>query len=207
MSSLFLDPHKPLPGCASEDCRGCPLKDRLACHFYGRDLLRFLGIGLPPFLLGGWGIARVAPWLLLPWIGLIVGYFGLIEIRVMCSHCPHYGEPGTRFLQCWANYGVPKLWKYRPGPLTRGETSVFLGGLLVIAGYPFAIIAFHREWLLLALLALTVGVMGVMMGRLMCARCMNFACPLNRTDGALRDAFFARNPGVARAWRADQDGR
>jgi hypothetical protein len=37
----------------------------------------------------------------------------------------------------------------------------------------------------------------------MCARCMNFACPFNRVDRAVREAFFARNPVVARAWHAN----
>ncbi|GAJ20475.1 unnamed protein product, partial [marine sediment metagenome] len=24
-------------------------------------------------------------------------------------------------LKCWANYGSPKLWKYRPGPMSLNE--------------------------------------------------------------------------------------
>jgi hypothetical protein len=57
-----------------------------------------------------------------PTVGAIArGCFGLLEIRVMCSHCPHYAEAG-RLLKCWANYGSPKLWAYRPGPMCRMET-------------------------------------------------------------------------------------
>lgn len=206
MNQLFLDLHKPLPGCSSIDCAGCPLHERVQCHFSSRELLLFFAIAIPPFILGGIGIARINAWLLLPWIGLALGYFLFVEIRVMCSHCPHYAEPGTKSLQCWANYGSPKLWKYRPGPMSLGERIVFFGGLFPIAGYPLSFLIAGRQWPLLALFAVTTTGMAVLMGRVMCARCMNFACPLNQVDGATRKAFFDRNPVVGQAWLAsDQD--
>jgi hypothetical protein len=201
MNRLFLDPQKPISTCASENCQGCPVHESLQCHFGGRDLARFLLVALPPFLLGGMGIARVSAWLILPWAALCVGYFGLVEIRVMCSHCPHYAEPVTRSLQCWANYGSPKIWKYRPGPMSRAETSVFFGGLFLIAAYPLAFLLAGAQWILLALYAAGVAAMGTLMTRRMCSRCMNFACPLNRVGRPIREAFFARNPAVAQAWQ------
>ena len=76
MKSLFLDLCKPLSTCSSAACENCPLQSRVQCHFGGRELLRFFGIAFPPFILGGIGIARVNAWLLLPWIGLAVAYFG-----------------------------------------------------------------------------------------------------------------------------------
>lgn len=200
MKSLFLDPRKPLSTCSSADCEGCPLQSRLQCHFSGRELLRFLAMAFPPFILGGIGIARVNAWLLLPWIGMAIGYFGFVEIRVMCSHCPHYAEPGTRSLQCWANYGSPKVWKYRPGPMTQVEKVIFFTGLGLIVGYPLAFLLASSQWLLLALFCVAVSGMAALMGRSMCARCMNFACPFNSVDREVREAFFARNPVVARAW-------
>lgn len=145
MKGLFLDPHKPLSTCTSTDCVDCPLQSRLQCHFSSRELLRFFAMAFSPFVLGGIGIARVNAWMLLPWIGLAIGYFGFVEIRVMCSHCPHYAEPGTRSLQCWANYGSPKLWKYRPGPMTQVEKAIFFAGLVLIAGYPLAFLLVGGE--------------------------------------------------------------
>lgn len=201
MKGLFLDTHKPLTTCSAETCEGCPLQSRLQCHFSGRELLRFFGLAFPPFILGGIGIARVNAWLLLPWVLLIIGYFGLIEIRVMCSHCPHYAEPGGKSLQCWANYGSPKLWQYNPGPMTRGERFVFFAGLVVIAGYPLAFLVGASQWLLSALFGVTVAAMATLMGRLMCVRCMNFACPFNGVDHWTRTLFLARNPAVAQAWK------
>ncbi len=200
MKPLFLDPRQPLAGCSSLDCTSCALKDRLQCHFGGRELAPFLGIAFPPFILGGIGIARINAWLLLPWIGLVLSYFGLIEIRVLCSHCPHYGEPETRSLQCWANYGSPKLWKYRPGPLSCREKIIFFAGIFLIAAYPIVFLIFGAQWLLLALFTLNVVGGGVFLARRMCVRCMNFACPFNHVELVTRQAFFARNPLVARAW-------
>ncbi|MCG2785661.1 MAG: hypothetical protein L6461_11195 [Anaerolineae bacterium] len=168
MGNLFLDPNRPLSTCSSLNCSGCPVQSRVHCHFNGGDLARFLLIAIPPFIVGGIGVARVNAWLLLPWLVLCLGYFGFAEIRVMCSHCPHYAEPGTKSLQCWANYGSPKLWKYRPGPMSEGENIVFFAGLVLIAGYPLAFMVISAQWLLLALFALLMVVMGTAMRSQLC---------------------------------------
>jgi hypothetical protein len=204
LSTLFLDPQKPLSTCAASTCSDCPLQSRLQCHFHGKDLAQFLAIAFPPFIVGGIGIVQVNAWLLIPWIGLIVSYFGFIEIRVMCSHCPHYAEPGTKSLQCWANYGSPKLWTYRPGPMSVGEKAVFFGGLALIAGYPLAFLVIGMQWLLLAMFVALAVVMATAMRARMCSRCMNFACPLNHVEPLVRAMFFARNPVVAQAWKGVQ---
>lgn len=204
MSSMFLDPKKPLSTCSSANCEGCPVKSQLHCHFQGKDLARFLAIAFPVFIVGGAGITRLNAWLLIPWVVLCLSYFGFIEIRVMCSHCPHYAEPGTKSLQCWANYGSPKLWKYRPGPMSRAENIVFFVGLAVIAAYPLAFLLVGAQWLLLILfLGTLVGFGGVLNSQL-CTHCMNFACPLNRVKPEVRALFFARNPVVAEAWNGAQ---
>jgi hypothetical protein len=200
MSELFLDPQQPLSTCKSTTCQDCPLQSSLQCHFGGRELRRFLVIALPPFVLGGIGIVHVSIWLLIPWLALILGYFGLVEIRVMCSHCPHYAEPGTKSLRCWANYGSPKLWKYRPGPMTAGEKIVFFAGLVLIAGYALVILVASMQWLLLALFAMLVVGMAALMYARMCSRCMNFACPFNHVAPSERAVFMARNPVIAQAW-------
>lgn len=108
------------------------IKKPTAHHRYG---FHFLFISLPPFLLGGAGIYFVNGWMLIPWILFVIAFFGFIEIRVMCSHCPHYAEE-EKSLKCWANYGSPKLWDYRPGPMTLIETVVFFGGFVIVGGYP-----------------------------------------------------------------------
>lgn len=199
MSKMFLDPKRPLTTCIAQNCDGCPVSKEVHCHFQSRDLSAFLLSALPIFVIGGAGIYRIGIWWLAPWMVMILGYFGIVEIRVMCSHCPHYAEPG-KSLQCWANYGSPRLWKFRPGPMTGTEKTVFITGLVLIMGYPLAFLLIGLEWFLLAVYILTVVSFYFTLQRSYCSECMNFACPLNITDEKVRAAFFKRNPAVARAW-------
>jgi hypothetical protein len=199
---LFLSAARPVATCTAGACEDCPVRHRLACHFGPGQLLTFLLVAAPAFVLGGIGIARLSAWCLIPWAVVILGCFGLVEIRVLCTHCPHYAEPGTSSLRCWANYGSPKLWRYRPGPMSRLEKTVFLAALGAVAGYPLAFLVAGAQWLLLAGFFVCLAALGALMAVRMCSRCMNFACPFNRVQGPVRQAFLERNPSVARVWAA-----
>lgn len=199
---FFLDPERPIVSCVSENCDGCPAGTALHCHFTAGDLAHFLLTVLPSFLAGGAGIYHGSGWMLVLWIMIIIGFFGLLEIRVLCSHCPHYAEEGGT-LKCWANYGSPKLWRYRPGPMSFMEKTVFFGGLLVIWGYPLFFLIPDLQWFLLAVyLSATAGFF-MTLKRFLCTQCFNFACPLNTVDAKVRGEFFERNPEIAKAWGID----
>ena len=197
---MFLDSQKPIATCESISCDDCAIENNLHCHFRLRDLIHFLLIAFPPFLLGGAGIYHVTGWWLIPWIIFIIAFFGFIEIRVMCSHCPHYAESVTS-LKCWANYGSPKLWKYRPGPMTIIEKIIFFIGFAVVWGYPLLFLILYRQFFLLIVYLLTTGGFFMTLKIFMCSQCMNFACPLNSVDKKIRNQFFDKNPSVAKAWR------
>ena len=201
MNRFFLDPQQPLSTCSSEICSNCPLQSRLHCHFYGRDLAKFLAFAFPPFIIGGFGIAHLNAWLLVPWLGIIFSYFLLVEIRVMCSHCPHYAEPGTKTLKCWANYGAPKLWKYRPGTMSKTEKFIFFGGFVLIFGYPLFFLLAGLQWLLLAIFLGTTVLAATLLLTKLCTQCMNFACPLNQVEPEVKTMFFAHNPEIKKAWK------
>ncbi len=200
MSGMFLDPHRPLTTCTAANCEDCPVSKDVHCHFHGRDLAAFLFAGLPMVIVGVAGVVQINAWWLVPWLLIIFAYFGFVEIRVMCSHCPHYAEPG-KSLQCWANYGSPRLWKYRPGPMTTTEKTVFITGLVLVMGYPLAFLLIGLQWFLLAVYLVTVVSFYLTLRRSYCSECMNFACPLNLTSEKTRAAFFMRNPVVAKAWQ------
>ena len=100
MSKAFLPPDKPLYACREETCEGCEVSGRLLCHFNGPQPALFALLVLPVFAAGDYAPWLFSPWFLLPWFGLIVSCFGFIEIRVMCSHCPHYAEGELRTLKC-----------------------------------------------------------------------------------------------------------
>ncbi len=199
---LFLDPNKPIATCVSETCNGCPVHKTLHCHFRPRDLIHFLLVVFPSFLLGGAGIYHMNGWLLIPWLTMIIGYFGFIEIRVMCSHCPHYAESDSA-LKCWANYGSPKIWRYRPGPMSIIEKTIFLGGFVIIWGYPLLFLISGLQWFLLIVYVLSVAGFFMTLKTFLCSQCMNFACPLNAVEDEIRRDFFYRNPEVAKAWGVD----
>ncbi|MFH2011240.1 MAG: hypothetical protein ABIJ37_00825 [Pseudomonadota bacterium] len=196
---IFLNPKKPLVTCKSDSCDDCAIDDKLQCHFGLKDLIHFLFISLPPFLLGGAGIYHVAGWLLIPWIIFVVAFFVFIEISVMCSHCPHYAESG-KTLKCWANYGAPKLWKYSPGPMTLPEKITFFIGFAIVWGYPLLFLTTSKQLGLLILYLMTTIGFFMTLINFMCSKCMNFACPLNRVDEKIRSQFFNKNPSIAEAW-------
>lgn len=197
---VFSDPKKPLETCKSESCDDCPIRDNMHCHFSLKDWLYFLLISSPPLILGGAGIYYMNAWFLIPWLILIIAFFGFIEIRVMCSHCPHYAGPQSS-LSCRANYGAPKFWKYRPWPMTTVEKTIFFTGFTVVWGYPLAfLIPGENPVLLLAYLAAAIGFF-IILTVYMCSQCMNFACPLNRVDEKVQNQFFEKNPVTGKAWR------
>jgi hypothetical protein len=198
----FLDPDTPLATCTSKGCNNCTAGKRVHCHFRPKELVHFYTIVFPSFLVGGAAILHISGWWLGVWLSFIVGYFGFLEIRVMCSHCPHYAEVG-KTLQCWANYGAPKLWKYRPGPMSIPEKILFVGGLVVIWGYPLPFLLMGMQWFQFVLYAMLTTGFYMTLKEFLCSQCINFACPLNNVGEAARLEFFKKNPVVAKAWGAD----
>lgn len=102
----FKDPSIPIATCKASDCAQCPATDSIHCHFRPVELVHFYLISLPPFLVGGAAVLASGWMPLAVYVALIAGFFGFVEIRVLCSHCPHYAEEGAT-LGCWA-----ALWSY-----------------------------------------------------------------------------------------------
>ncbi|MDB9822311.1 hypothetical protein OAC89_01245 [Deltaproteobacteria bacterium] len=196
---MFLNTEKPIATCVAISCDDCHVDNTLHCHFKLKDLIHFLLIAFPPFLLGGSGIYNVSGWLLIPWVLFVIAFFGFIEIRVMCSHCPHYAE-SEKSLKCWANYGSPKLWKYRPGPMGIIEKLIFFLGIVLVWGYPLLSLIRGSQYYLLLVYIITTGGFFMTLKIFLCSQCMNFACPLNSVSEETRYQFFDRNPSVAKAW-------
>lgn len=203
---LFLDPDKPIATCNASTCQDCSAGKELTCHFSLSDLVHFLLLVTPSMLIGGAGLVSAGIWWLILWLGLVIGYFGFIEIRVLCSHCPHYAEEG-KSLKCWANYGSPKLWSFHPGPLALWEKIVFFVGLFLIWGIPLPAFVLTRQLFLLVIFLLTSVGFLITIRRSFCSRCMNFACPLNTVGEQSRKEFLARNPRIAAAWGEHDTGR
>jgi len=184
----------------TEVCNECKIQSKTNCHFSLNQLLKFYLIVLPSFILGGIGISDYGNISLMIWLIIIVAFFLILEIRVLCSHCPHYLEP-TNSLRCWANYGAPKLWKYRPGPLNIFEKTILLSGFLVVWGYPVVFISLLNNWLYLFWYIISVVFFYIFLKLSNCRRCINFACPLNGVKAEVKEQFFRNNPTVYNSWK------
>jgi hypothetical protein len=102
--------------------------------------------------------------------------FLVVEYRFFCSHCPHYIKSrGT--MKCMFLWGMPKVFKPRPGPLGRTDKIMMAFGLAVMVLLPV-------YWLMQKPLILGVYVMGWLilawtMKRYECSQCIYLHCPMN----------------------------
>jgi hypothetical protein len=181
-------------------CQGCQANGKLMCRFKGKDMLHFFMIFLPFGLTAIAGSIRAGyGWFLLLWLAYSLFFFFVWEARVLCRHCPYWAGAGN-MLRCHANYGVFKIWKYDPGPMSRVEKTQFVAGVLLWAGFPIPLMLLGREYLL-ALIAMSTAVSGAfLLMRNVCSRCINFSCPMNSVPKQLVDVYLRRNPETQRAW-------
>jgi hypothetical protein len=181
-------------------CHDCTIGSRLKCRFDRGDLLHFLGMflwfALPAVLgtiLGGYGRY------LWGWAGFAVIFFGLWEIRILCSHCPYYAEKGST-LHCIANYGCPKVWEYHPEPISTWEKVQLVVGFVLLGGYPFPFLILAGQWAMAVLAAWGLLMFCWTLQKYTCPQCVNFSCLLNRAPKDVVDAYLRRNPVMRQAW-------
>lgn len=179
---------KPIHTCLKVNCSTCIINSKLNCHFNFGQLLRFYLIVLPSFIISGIGIYNYSITGLVIWLAIIGLFFQIIEIRVLCTHCPHYAELSYS-LRCWANYGALKLWKYIPGPMNFPEKTILILGFIVVWGYPIIFIALLENWILLIANIFSVIIFFTLLRQYNCKKCINFSCPLNIVDIEIREEF------------------
>lgn len=201
----FLDPKRPIHTCERTGCAGCAVREKLNCHFSAEQLAKFLLSCAPVLIIGILITMLHSLAAFIGWSLCFLAFFGFVEIRVMCSHCPHYAEPALRSLKCWANYGMIKLWQYRPGPMSKGETAAFFAGLFVVVAYPIPFAALMRFYLPLIAYLLFAVIGAYALRHFLCVKCFNFACPLNRVKPETRAQFLACNPVVRAAYETDKE--
>lgn len=195
----FPDQTQPIASCAASSCTDCPVAEKIHCHFRPKDLLHFLLISFPGFMISTTFLYNYSTWTLGIYLAICLFFFFVLEIRVLCSHCPHYAEKGAT-LTCWANHGIPKIWKYRPGPMSTLDKSLFITGIMCVWGFPLPYMYMTESWFLLILYLLTNAAFFLTLKLFLCTKCMNFACPLNSVDKNSRELFLQRNPSVANHW-------
>ena len=187
--------EKPISTCSEDSCQDCTIHSRINCHFSLWQLIRFYIFVMPSFIIGGIGVENYSSLFLFIWIAIIGIFFMFIEIRILCSHCPHYGEPG-KTLSCWANYGAPKIWRFRPEPMSFPEKFVLIQGFIIIWGYPVIFMILSRHWFLLIGYLVSVLLFFFALEKLYCRICMNLSCPFNCVDKETKERFLANNPHI-----------
>jgi hypothetical protein len=183
---------KPISTCSIESCNSCSIHSRITCHLGLPQLLRFYITVLPSFVIGGIVIYNYSVNSFIGWVTGIGLFFLVIGIRVLCTHCPHYNE-SSHIMRCWANYGVPKFWRYRPRPMNIFEKAILICGFVFIWGYPVVFISIIKSWIYLGGYVFSVTLFFTLMYLFNCRKCINFSCPLNRVNSKVKEEFLKNN--------------
>jgi len=192
--------HQTAAACSRASCEGCPVEGKLLCVHTGRDLLDFAVLAIAYFIpfVAGMVIGRY--WAALGvWLVLAAIFFVLVEALVLCRHCPHYAEEGVT-LRCHANYGLPKIPRFDPRPLSRVEKAVFLAYVSLLGFYYLPFFVLSAQWLLLLITTWALLAWGWTLVRTQCTRCYHLSCPLNRVPDDVRQQFFENYPAFREAW-------
>ena len=206
-------------------CEGCGLRGMLNCRWDWRLLLGFVALILP-FGASSFAVFLVAGCLMGSWLPpavyfvLLAIFLTVVETRILCSHCPFYARAG-RMIRCHANHGLPKPWRYRPGPMNSAERVILISCFLFFLAFPAVTGAWGVGLLygraseqgqegLLGLVCITAVNLAsavsfiILLSVFYCACCVNFSCPFNRVPEALRREYLALNPVLEEAWQGNQ---
>ena len=223
MSESSDDKPLTLKNCIADEnsnCIECELNGELICFVdkkfanqftIGNITYRVLAIMI--FILSGLLIGHW--WMLISYVSILLLTFVIIEPRLLCSHCPFYEKEG-KCLKCWALRGMPKLWKYRPEPISRTEKTIMLVFGTYIDLFPFVgmiwgIIHFGYNvdenlvkgigLVITSVLFLVVVAYfsKVLLGN-NCKKCANFSCAMNKVPKEVIDSFLNKNPKMKDAW-------
>lgn len=202
------------------DCETCSIKS-LRCKWEGKYLtafiLLFLPFGISAFFgLSMTGIITKNWYFLIGYILFLVIFFQIIELRVLCRHCPFYSED-TKILHCSANHGLIKTWKYTLEPLGKGEKVILIFCFILFGAVPIISevytilfiqnnLLFYGEidfLLMIGILLSTIITIITFFGVLIifyCPSCLNFSCPFNRVPKNTVNEYLKRNPAMREAW-------
>ncbi|MDC7126709.1 MAG: hypothetical protein PQJ46_14150 [Spirochaetales bacterium] len=180
---------------------GCDIHQNLLCRHNKKETQFMFFMMLPFYITSFGGLIKVGMGLwIIPWVAYITFFFIIIEGNIICGHCPYYDMPG-KTLKCPGNYGVPKLFKYKPGPMSKAERILFIITAFSTLMYPVVLLTIAKEYLLVAIAAASIIQLVLIFRKCICNRCVNFSCPNNTTDKSLKDAYFAQNTTMSEAWK------
>jgi hypothetical protein len=159
------------------------------------------------------GLATGIWWPVLAYSLAGIAFLGPVEMWALCRHCPHYARQGSR-LRCIGPNPFPKLFPYRPQPLSRIEKAVVILFSLFLLFFPALVQACGTwfffvnatEFALLGMVGVNLATamaalqFGYILTRHFCPQCVNFSCPLNRAPEETVKKYLEKNPAMLGAW-------
>jgi hypothetical protein len=145
-------------------------------------------VGLSPFIL-------TESMLMIPIIFIVSMLFfaGGLEWYVLCRHCPCYEYSGKdhnneKRFYCLGNWGSPKIFKYKPGRISRGgqATFLFFSGFYVLSPIFYLI----DRWELVIIQLVMAITFFVTLHHWECSHCPNFGCILNAVPEENKKKFL-----------------
>lgn len=162
------------------------VRSSISCFGWSFDIGQTLGMG--SFIL--------TESMLMIVVFLLVSMFffaGGLHWYVLCRHCPCYEYSGKEHgnegrFYCLANWNSPKLFKYKPGKISRGGQLVFIVG----SGFFFvAPVLYLWDRIELALIQIIMSIVFFYTLRSRyCNICPNFGCILNSVPEEKRVKFL-----------------
>lgn len=182
------------------DCGDCKANKKLMCRYEKKDSKNFFAVFSPYMITAVIGLVITGyGYIGFAWLAFAVFFFVVWEASILCSHCPYWALPG-RTLRCHANYGVIKLMKYKPGPMSKSEQIQFIIGALTLVLFPIPFVIIGGEYIL-AIVMVTMVFGGLrIMRSFICSRCINFSCPSNTVPKENKDMYLRKNDVMRKAW-------
>ena len=188
------------------ECSNCNIEDKLHCHVHIKFSIYF-GVGffaaLIPALIGIFFSEfeiNLLLIILMGWIFYALFFFCIWESRILCSHCPYYANEAQKTLHCDINRGAYKISRFHPEPLKQSEKIQFIIGAGILIGYPIPFLIIGKQFLILILTLIGIGIWITIIQLKICPVCINFSCPLNRVPKKIVDEFLKNNPRMRKAW-------
>jgi len=203
------------------ECSGCESGQSLHCRWDRKLLMAFVFHYLPFAFTSWFGLVMFFKITHLTWPLVVNGvfyifFFGFFEIRILCSHCPYYGEEGL-VLHCLANHGLLKFWSYHPEPMNSFEKISLVVCFLFLGLFPVIVQAYGIRFVLSNYEQYShlevFGIIGMASATLLtitgfffalrsyvCTECINFSCPLNTVPEPVVNGYLERNRVMREAW-------
>ena len=192
------------------ECESCSINGKLMCSFNIKDTIYFilpvLGVWIT-WIVGvihGFIIGKIDLLFLIifsiTFIGYMIFFFQVWENKILCSHCPYYSFEDEKYVKCYANYGIHKVWKYNPSPMSTFEKIQFLVALAIFTLPPLVVFVIFELYLYFWISLVLTLVWFISMHFLGCSRCPNFSCPLNNVPKEVVDNYLKHNSVMRAAW-------